>query len=77
MTSSERFRERIASVDTAWLRMDRPSNLMQIVGVMIFAGRLDPERLKRTVAKRLQRGIHVRRRTLQHRAVSFQIPLAT
>ncbi len=55
MTSRERVRERIASVDTAWLRMDRPCNLMQIIGVMIFAGRLDPERLKRTVAKRLQR----------------------
>lgn len=55
MTSRERVSERIASVDTAWLRMDRPSNLMQIVGVMIFAGRLDPQRLKRTVARRLQR----------------------
>ena len=55
MTSRERVRERIASVDTAWLRMDRPSNLMQIIGVMIFAGRLDHQRLKRTVAKRLQR----------------------
>ncbi|MFZ4538875.1 WS/DGAT/MGAT family O-acyltransferase [Propionivibrio sp.] len=46
-------RERIASVDTAWLRMDRPANLMQIIGVMIFEGRLDPERFKRTVSKRM------------------------
>src|SRR5512143_3015283 len=29
-------RERISSVDTAWLRMDRPTNLMMIVGVMMF-----------------------------------------
>ena len=30
-------RERMSSVDTAWLRMDRPSNLMMICGVLIFA----------------------------------------
>ena len=35
--------------------MDRPANLMQIIGVMVFDGRLDPERFKRTVAKRLLR----------------------
>jgi WS/DGAT/MGAT family acyltransferase len=52
---SERARERIASVDTAWLRMDRPANLMQIIGVMVFEGRLDPERFKRIIAKRLLR----------------------
>ncbi len=55
MTSRARVRESMASVDTAWLRMDRPNNLMQIVGVMIFAGRLDAERFKRTVEKRLLR----------------------
>ena len=55
MTAGERVRESMASVDTAWLRMDRPSNLMQIVGVMIFSGRLDAERFKRIVARRLLR----------------------
>ena len=55
MSSRERVRERMASIDTAWLRMDRPANLMQIIGVMVFAGRLDPERFKRTIAKRLLR----------------------
>ena len=55
MTSKEHVRERMASVDTAWLRMDKPANLMQIVGVMIFSGRLDPERFKRTVLARLLR----------------------
>lgn len=53
--SSPPARERVSHVDTAWLRMDRPENLMQIVGVMIFAGRVDGERLKRTVARRLFR----------------------
>ncbi len=55
MTSRERVRERMSSVDTAWFRMDRPTNLMQIIGVMTFDGRLDPERFKRTVTKRLLR----------------------
>jgi len=27
----------MSAVDTAWLRMDRPTNLMMIVGVMVFA----------------------------------------
>jgi diacylglycerol O-acyltransferase len=55
MISRERVREPMSSVDTAWLRMDRPSNLMQIIGVIIFDGRLDAERFKRTVTKRLLR----------------------
>jgi diacylglycerol O-acyltransferase len=48
-------RERISPVDTAWLRMDRPENLMQILGVMIFEGRINAERFKRTVAQRILR----------------------
>lgn len=48
-------REPMSHVDTAWLRMDRPENLMQIVGVMIFEGRMDAQRFKRTVARRLLR----------------------
>ena len=55
MSGGERGRERMAGVDTAWLRMDRPSNLMQIVGVMRFDGRLDMPRLKRTLLERLLR----------------------
>lgn len=50
-----RSREIISHVDTAWLRMDRPENLMQILGVMLFSGRIDAERFKRTVASRLLR----------------------
>lgn len=48
-------RERMSHVDTAWLRMDRPVNLMQIVGVVIFDGKLDFARLRRVVAHRLLR----------------------
>ena len=33
-------REPMSKVDTAWLRMERPTNLMMITGVMMFAGPL-------------------------------------
>ena len=46
-------RERISPVDTAWLRMDRPTNLMMIVGVMMFDGPMDYDRLRRTLDARL------------------------
>ncbi|MBK8739286.1 MAG: wax ester/triacylglycerol synthase family O-acyltransferase [Betaproteobacteria bacterium] len=46
-------REKMSSVDTAWLRMDRPTNLMMIVGVLIFEGAIDYEQLKSTIASRL------------------------
>ena len=46
-------REKMSSVDTAWLRMDRPTNLMMIVGVLMFEGAVDYERLKATIASRL------------------------
>lgn len=55
MGGGKRRRERMSGVDTAWLRMDRPSNLMQIVGVMRFVGQLDVERLKRLLEERLLR----------------------
>jgi hypothetical protein len=45
-------RERISGVDTAWLRMDSPTNLMMIVGVMMFAERLDLDAVKRIIAER-------------------------
>jgi WS/DGAT/MGAT family acyltransferase len=43
----------MSAVDTAWLRMDRPTNLMMILGVMVFARRMDFARLRNTVAARL------------------------
>jgi hypothetical protein len=48
-----RRREKMSSVDTAWLRMDRPTNLMMIVGVLMFEGAVDFDRLKATIARRL------------------------
>ena len=45
----------MSSVDTAWLRMDRPSNLMMICGVLIFGEHLTLARLKATLSDRFLR----------------------
>ena len=46
-------RERVSPVDTAWLRMDSPGNLMMIVGVDLFEGPCDVPRLKRVIESHL------------------------
>ncbi len=45
--------ERMSKVDTAWLRMDSPSNLMMIVGVWILRPAIDPVALQQRVRDRL------------------------
>lgn len=45
-------RDKISAVDTAWLRMDRPHNLMMICGVLLFEGRVDAARLRRVIEER-------------------------
>src|ERR1022692_2365736 len=57
--------ERMSSVDTAWLRMDRPSNLMMICGVLSFGERLTLARLKSTLSDRFLRFKRVRQRPTQ------------
>jgi len=42
----------MSKVDTAWLRMERPTNLMMITGVLMFAERLDITALKKLIADR-------------------------
>jgi WS/DGAT/MGAT family acyltransferase len=44
--------ERMSAVDAAWLRMDRPTNLMMIVGVIVFDSRVDFRRFRRTIRER-------------------------
>lgn len=48
-------RSRMSSVDTAWLRMDRPTNRMVIVGVLLFDQPVDYRRLVATFAARFAR----------------------
>ena len=45
-------REPIAKVDTAWLRMEQPTNLMMITGVVTLAGPITFERLLETIETR-------------------------
>jgi WS/DGAT/MGAT family acyltransferase len=45
-------RERISGVDTAWLRMEHPTNLMMIVGVMMLDGKPRLADVKRIVESR-------------------------
>jgi diacylglycerol O-acyltransferase / wax synthase len=58
-------RERLSSVDTAWLRMDRPTNLMLIVGVMVFDRPIAFARLQRVVTNRLVAYRRFRQRVVQ------------
>lgn len=45
-------REKISGVDTAWLRMEQPTNLMMIVGVMMFESRVAMRDVKRILQAR-------------------------
>jgi diacylglycerol O-acyltransferase / wax synthase len=45
--------EKMSSVDTAWLRMDRPNNLMMIVGVMVLEGPVRIAKLEKLLAERM------------------------
>ncbi|UNK50029.1 wax ester/triacylglycerol synthase family O-acyltransferase [Lysobacter sp. S4-A87] len=52
-TSRKRARrETMSRVDTAWLRMERPTNPMMITGVLMFAETMSLERLKRVIKQR-------------------------
>jgi WS/DGAT/MGAT family acyltransferase len=44
--------ERMSSVDTTWLRMDRPANPMVVVGLLILEGPLDLNKLEETITQR-------------------------
>lgn len=51
-------RERMSGIDHAWLRMERPTNLMMITGVFILRDRLALETLRQVIATRF---LHFRR----------------
>lgn len=63
--------ERISGIDTAWLRMERPTNLMMITGVMIFAERLAYERLREVVESRFLKYRRFAQRAVQKRRARF------
>jgi diacylglycerol O-acyltransferase / wax synthase len=45
--------EPLSSVDAAWLRMEDPTNLMMVTGILVFDQPLDPRKLRATLEKRL------------------------
>jgi len=58
-------RERISGVDTAWLRMENPTNLMMIVGILVFDERLELSKVKRTIERRFLAYPRFRQRAVQ------------
>ncbi len=58
-------RKYLSSVDTAWLRMEDPANLMMITGVLVFGTPIDYELLKATIGKRLLRFDRFRQRIVR------------
>ena len=63
--------EHISGIDTAWLRMERPTNLMMITGVMIFSERLPYERLREVVESRFLKYWRFGQRAVQKAAGPF------
>lgn len=45
--------EALEAVDAAWLRMDRPTNLMMICGMMMLDGAVDPVAFKQIIRSRM------------------------
>ena len=64
-------RAKMSAVDTAWLRMDRPSNLMMITGVMVFFRPIRLERVKRIIEERFLRFPRFRQRPVQGSGVCW------
>ena len=64
-------RQRISAVDTAWLRMDSPGNLMMICGVLFFRTQIDIGRLREVIAKRFLVFPRFRQRPVETVAVSY------
>jgi len=55
----------MSAVDAAWLRLDRPHNLMMIVGVWVFDEPLDFPRFRQVVAERFLRFARFRCRPVE------------
>ena len=64
-------RDKISAVDTAWLRMDRPGNLMMICGIMLFRERVDFRRLQTVIGERWLRFKRFHQRPVQELGVAY------
>jgi diacylglycerol O-acyltransferase len=57
----------LSNVDTAWLRMDDPTNLMMVTALLLFETPLDMERLKATLQHRMLTFSRFRQRVVESR----------
>lgn len=64
-------REPMSRVDTAWLRMERPTNLMMITGVIVLAEQLTLEALRALIADRFLAFRRFRQRAIDLPGQSF------
>ena len=64
----------MSSVDTAWLRMDRPHNLMMICGVLMFDGPVAFARLRRLVDERFLVFRRFRQRAVELAGTAYWAP---
>jgi diacylglycerol O-acyltransferase len=60
-------KERMSAVDTAWLRMDRATNLMMILGVWVLDRPLDLARFRQVIAQRFMQHERFRCRPVDDR----------
>ena len=60
-------RENLSGVDTAWLRMEDPTNLMMITGVFLFDELIDVDRLRQVIEYRLLPFDRFRQRVVEPR----------
>src|SRR5512134_1654834 len=58
-------RASMSASDSAWLRMEDPTNLMTVVAVMTFREPLDPDQLRRVIEDRLLVHDRFRQRALE------------
>jgi diacylglycerol O-acyltransferase len=65
------MREPMAKVDTAWLRMDSPTNLMMITGVLVFDVKLGLSTLRRLVERRFLAFRRFRQRAVDSGTAAF------
>jgi diacylglycerol O-acyltransferase len=61
----------MSAVDTAWLRMDRPDNLMVICGVFTLRDRVGVDRIAATIEKRFLRYTRFRMRPVEEDGVTY------
>jgi diacylglycerol O-acyltransferase len=61
----------MSAVDTAWLRMDRPNNLMVICAVMTLRDRIDHARVAATIGRHFLRYARFRKRPVDSDGATY------